>query len=310
MTNETLKFMHRSYIEVAEEPQNENTVDIISALYDKLSSYQPPEDDSEEYDIFLRNLDSSLRIRKKTFALTSMVSDIVFAMIYIAIWANVCHGLDIDINLMARRKALESELTKLLTKDNIHDRFGIRGIVLNNTSEEIRIEKLYLFSSLVINILTKSNRKDYNDFLNWVKNHNDIDTYTKERLYHILDIPFKTDHVKDYIKSPKSNGYQSLHFVLMSEMYSDILPGAEFEVQFRTIEMHQHAANGKYNHLAYKAEIEDDIKAVFRIEDFSKVHFIGFKSYDSIDDDIDGFHYGKTVVNRRISHTLLMQNDV
>ena len=305
MTHETLNYMHRSYLEVVQQPKNENIVDILIDLLDELSEFEPPEEDSEEFDMFLRNLESSIRIRKKTFSLTSLVSDIVFVMMYIALWANNAKGLNIDINIMARRKALESELTKLLKKDSIHDRFGIRGIVLNNDSEEIRIQKLYSFSTYIVNILTKSNRKDYNHFIEWFTRDENIDEYTIERLYHILDLPFKIDHVKDYIANPKDNGYQSLHFVLMTEMYSDTLPGAEFEVQFRTFEMHQHAVNGKYNHTAYKESIESDIKNVFTIDDFSKVHFVGFRSYDSTDDDIDGIHFGKSLFNRRVCNSMM-----
>jgi len=305
MTHETLQFIHRSYLDVIEQPENKNIVDILMDLFDKLSKYEPSEEDSQEFDIFLRNIDSSIRIRRKTFALTSLVSDIVFTIIYIVIWANAEKKLDIDINIMARRKALESELTKLLKKDNIHDRFGIRGIVLNNESEEILIKKLNRFSNYVINILTKSNRKDYNQFTNWIENDENVDDYTKIRLQRILDIPFKIDHLKDYIANPKDNGYQSLHFVLMTEMYSETLPGAEFEVQLRTFEMHQHAVNGKYNHTAYKESIEEELKNVFKIDDFTKVHIIGFRNYDSPDDDIDGIHHGKALFNRRVSDFMI-----
>lgn len=307
MTKETLDFMHRAYIDVAETPKMSSISDILKDLHAKLYAYTPPDEDSDEYDVFLRNIESSIRIRQKTFQMTNMVSDIVFAMIYIAIWTNETKNLGIDVNIIARRKSLESELTKLLEKDEIHDRFGIRGIILNSDVEECCIEKLTIFSKYIHNILTKSNRKDFSDFTTWLEKNSSIDNYTKERLAFLLRVPLKVYNVKDYISFPKENGYQSLHFVLMTEMYSDFLPGAEFEVQLRTLAMHQHAVNGNANHNDYKDSIDANLKHVFFIEDFAKVRIIGFTSYKSIDDDIDGIHHAKQLVNRRVSNSLVIE---
>jgi hypothetical protein len=169
MTQKTLNFLHVAYNEVAETPKTSNIIDILRELLDKLYDYNVPDEDSDEFDVLIRNIETSIRIRQKTFQLTNMVSDIVFVMMYIAIWANKFHVLDIDINIMARRKALESELTKFLEKGEVHDRFGIRGIVLNNDSEDDSVETLKLreFCQYVVNVLTKSNRKDCREFSDW-----------------------------------------------------------------------------------------------------------------------------------------------
>jgi ppGpp synthetase/RelA/SpoT-type nucleotidyltranferase len=306
MTQKTLNFLHVAYNEVAETPKTSNIIDILRELLDKLSDYNVPDEDSEDFDILIRNIETSIRVRQITFPLTTMVSDIVFVMMYIAIWANKHHRLNIDINIMARRKALESELTKFLEKGEVHDRFGIRGIVLNNDSEDDSIEtqKLRFFCQYVVNILTKSNRKDCREFSDWITKSN-LDDFTKQRISYILSIPFKVDRKKDYITDPKPNGYQSLHFVLMIEVYSSIRPGAEFELQFRTNRMHQEAVNGSSKHTLYKEQIDDSIKKVFTIDDFSKVNIVGFTSYNSSDDDIDGIHHAKSLFNRRISSTLV-----
>ena len=91
----------------------------------------------------------------------------------------------------------------------------------------------------------------------------------------------------------------------MIEMYSSIRPGAEFELQFRTNRMHQEAVNGSSKHSVYKERLDDSIKKVFTIDDFSKVNIVGFTSYNSSDDDIDGIHHAKSLFNRRISSTLV-----
>lgn len=58
---------------------------------------------------------------------------------------------------------------------------------------------------------------------------------------------------KDYIKSPKANDYQSLHTVVRDAS------GCAFEVQVRTVEMHQRAEFGAAAHWRYKeSAVEDD----------------------------------------------------
>lgn len=52
---------------------------------------------------------------------------------------------------------------------------------------------------------------------------------------------------KDYIAEPKKNGYRSLHTCIKSK------DGIVFEVQIRTLAMHQHAEGGGAAHWRYKA---------------------------------------------------------
>ena len=53
---------------------------------------------------------------------------------------------------------------------------------------------------------------------------------------------------KDYIAAPKRNGYRSLHLDLRDDN------GEVFEVQIRSVAMHQHAEQGAASHALYKEE--------------------------------------------------------
>lgn len=307
MRQDTLDAIHQAYIAACEYPETHNILDILEKLHDNLLSCDTNPLDQEDFDVFLRNVERSIRIRRKTFEITNLVSDVVFCMMYITIWANEYHYIDLDLNLIARRKSLESELVKFLEKDEVHDRFGVRTILLNQDNEDINIEKLRTFSNYCINIFASRNRKDLNDFTNWVKLNPNINNYTRERLIYILNIPFSFTRYKDYIKNPKSNGYMSIHYSLVVDMYSDVLPGTEIEFQLRTNAMHQAAVNNpEQSHKNYKQKILANHRKVFTIEDFSKVNIIGFTSYNSVDDDIDGIHWYKKIFNRRISKSLVV----
>lgn len=311
LSKKTLGFLHRTYNSVIENQKSQNLIDLLLELQSQLIDYEVPTVDMDEFDDLLRNIETSILTRKKTFAITTFVSNIVLTLMYITIYANECQNIDIDINWLVRRKSLESELTKMLLKSVIHDRFGIRGIVLNKDSEDDSIEtkKLIKLSKFVETILTQSKlrkRNLYSDFLKWVQENPKISEIDKSIIIYILKIPFKVIGKKDYISDPKENHYQSLHLIIQVEMFSEHFPGAEFEMQYRTYRMHQHAENGASSHEKYKKQtIAEDIKKVFKIDDLKKANVIGFTSYNSSEDDIDGLHTAKIVCSRRVSKSLI-----
>ncbi len=97
------------------------------------------------------------------------------------------------------------------------------------------------------------------------------------------------ERIKDYIASPKSNGYQSLHTTIFG-------PGGQlFEIQIRTREMHRTAEHGIAAHWLYKGHDTDGVGgqlAWFRQllelqqESHSAEEFLEFLKVDLYHDEI------------------------
>lgn len=83
-----------------------------------------------------------------------------------------------------------------------------------------------------------------------------------------LIIPGFEDNVKDYIRNPKSNGYQSLHCVVRKT------DGTLFEIQVRTTAMDYRAEFGSASHLPYKI---NKYGAGIKL-DLSKIKINGFQA--------------------------------
>ncbi len=84
---------------------------------------------------------------------------------------------------------------------------------------------------------------------------------------------------KDYIASPKQNGYQSLHTTVIG------LDGEPIEVQIRSQRMHEIAEYGVAAHWAYKEGREDEDAVAKRLE-WIKKHILDF---NSLSEDADSF---------------------
>lgn len=322
MTQQTLDFIHQSYQEALE--KSGNIIQIVENLYNILADAEVPDEDSKAYDAFIDGLRNCLRTRKMTSDITDIVTYITVTIMHIIKWLNITKQIDIDINLHGRRKSLESDLTKLLRKSNqtlsakIRDRFGLRGTLLNQ-NEEVAIDYIYMIHDAIVGILAAKNRRMRKEFSDWVENGSYVNPVNKVVIKEVLSIPFDVDDdsYKDYIKNQKPNGYQSLHFTLTIQPYSNVIPGSQLEIQLRTKKMDEQANIGSASHANYKKYLEEDVDSlddgiqednpllkVFVVDDFSKLHITGFTSYESKEDDSDGIHFSKEYANRRISYTL------
>ena len=328
MNSKTLDLIHRSYQEAV--ANSGNIIQIVQNLYTILENAEVDDVDSRTYDAFIDGLRNCLRIRKMTSEITDTVTYITITIMHIIKWINHSEQIDIDIILHGRRKSLESDLTKLLRKSNktlsakIRDRFGLRGILLNE-SEEQAIEYIYLIEDYITGILAAKNRKMRKHFIEWINTSHSVTPINKVVINQVLKIPFDVDGRKNYIKDQKRNGYESLHFILTIEPYSDVIPGTHLEVQLRTKRMDDVANYGSASHDEYKKYMDEDIDVdtsedsfqednpllnVFVVDDFSKVHIPGFKSYNCKQDDEDGIHFSKEFADRRISETLVPESHI
>lgn len=308
MKRKTLNILHEAYVNAVE--NSSDIMDILDNLLNSLTLIDVStidKKDAIQFDSLIKGIYTSKMVRQETFRLTNLVIDLSTIMSYIVIWLNLTKNMGIDISLSGRRKALETELEKILdySKDKdmacIHDRFGLRGILQNNLPDNKTIPLIIEASDIIVSIITRTNRKNYMEFSRWISENEKIDTLTKQKVNFILDLPFNLTTRKDYINNTKENtSYQSLHYILQLDMFSGYLPGSEFELQMRTLNMHKRALDDNY-----VSNRRQDTKGIFHINDFSNVTIVGFTGYKSLEDDTDGIHFAKELINRRIKPSLI-----
>ena len=313
MTEESLKLLHEAYNEALR--RSTNVLEICENLYTIVDQEKEfPEEDAGIIDSFLDGLRGCINTRKKTFEITNVCTYISIVLMYIVLWHNATKNEMIDISWNARRKGLESELTKLLKKSIeeevssyiVRDRFGLRAIIWNDDGEENNNAKVYTIYENIVGILAGKSRRARREFLTWVEENPRIGVLDKGIiLYMLKEVPFGVESLKDYVKDKKPNGYQTLQFTLSIQMYSELLPGTQLEVQIRTKKMHEEAEKGKASHETYKEGL-GRLSEVFRVEneDFSQLNIPGFTGYQR-DQDVDGVHWSKEFFDRRLSSTLV-----
>lgn len=318
MTEQSLKLLHEAYNEALR--RSTNVLEIVNNLYKIVDEEMDfPESDMPIIDAFIDGLRGCIRTREKTFQITNLAIYINITLMYIILWMNSFNmgNNKIDVSLNARRKGLESELTKLLRKAKneelssyiVRDRFGLRLILWNNEPEEKNVEILREIMKEIDGILCAKNRKARKVFLEWLDGNTKIGILDKKIVkYILLNVPIGIEALKDYVSKPKCNNYQTIQFTLTVQMYSELLPGTQLEVQLRTRKMHEEAEYGKASHAIYKEDEEKELAEVFKVDDFSLINIPGFIGYESREQDVDGIHWSKGFFDRRLSSTLIPEN--
>lgn len=199
------------------------------------------------------------------------------------------HGIILPVSLSKRRKnfiglnqkirltllkALDNPKDKTASLSQILDTLGFRIIVgnKNNTSrdEQDSVDTCYLVLNVVIMffidlgytpIELNFNKAPFNP-----KEHPDV--VLPSNTANVL--PGFEIYVKDYIRYPKKNGYQSLHVVFKTDT------GLSFEIQIRTHAMHYRAEFDKANHDGYNEEKYKRVKIIF---DPLKTNIMGYKAF-------------------------------
>ncbi|MDD6344937.1 MAG: bifunctional (p)ppGpp synthetase/guanosine-3',5'-bis(diphosphate) 3'-pyrophosphohydrolase [Oscillospiraceae bacterium] len=141
-------------------------------------------------------------------------------------------------------------------KDKIAERFR------NETFErepviEGRVKSIYsIYKKVFIN--KRSIDEIYDKYAVRIIVSTKAECYNVFGIIHDMFTPIPT-RIKDYISSPKANGYQSIHTTVIGK------EGIPFEVQIRTFEMHETAEYGIAAHWKYKEGIKGKDKMEQRL---------------------------------------------
>lgn len=270
------------------------------------------EKDRIVFNCFLPSLRQTIRHRKLTMGYTSLVSDLTDFIRYICIWLNSEKGYNVDVKLVSRRKALTSELKKILIKSLEHadepelmfippiirDRFGLR-IILADDNPELLLELV----KIIISILTNTDSDSYIEFIKWLRTVDckfGGEQIPREMLLNFLNYHFNLGNVKNYVTTPKPSTYQSWQGTLTVDATSPNLGGFMFEIQARTAAMHKNAEHGPASHDEYKKEIELKVKGVFEVKDYSG-GIVFYEGPEYPDLDLDGFEVHAEILSRHVS---------
>ena len=301
ITDTTLQIMHNGYEQALANSSSIVGTAIFLKEYLENNREQIPEEDIQSFYSFLDGLEGCIQYRKSTADITDMITYITIAVISIVRWMNSNQDVNLHVDVLARRKSLESDLTKILALScddtavsaNIKDRFGFRVILLDCFEE---LDNLY---KTVIKVLSGQDSVMKKSFLEWYEENGS--PLNKPVLREVLSIPIAIENIKDYTANPKPNGYQSIHIIAQTESYNPFenLRGVPFEIQFRTLDMHLCAEYGASAHYLYKAEIDEKISSVFRLNDYSNSKIPGLSNELDLDGVKKDKEEGKNFCLRR-----------
>lgn len=162
---------------------------------------------------------------------------------------------DVRFVIDGRRKSFISTDNKILklqqdnqSLDLLRDTSGFRIMLFGNNSPEL-ISKCYLImNDIIIHFIKKGLTLCEADPVSQTKNFN-------PSKHPNIFVPSKSEiskdficGIKDYVRFPKENGYQSIHVVFRGST------GECFEIQIRTFDMHLYAESGYAKHSQHKLQ--------------------------------------------------------
>ena len=291
----------------------------------------------KELQLYAAQMATSYEARKNASVSKNLVDDmltLVTYIIYYRIQTDPTFS-NTSVKCYGRIKAFESEAKKTLEhlldgeSPELKDRFGCRINVLNKGLDAIRIVDI-ITNDLIEFFCGYTTPECIQAFIDWIDTNPEIDTETRETLHETMSYNFILDKsdvmrglgdfnpqlhptvivptetlilkeyqygIKNYVITPKDNGYQSVHFVLYMPSYSKVCPGGYFEFQIRTNEMHVYAEHDLASHTMYKINQQkkyDDygVSEAFQL-DSNEISLLGFTLFEdgSCADEI-GFRKG------------------
>lgn len=168
---------------------------------------------------------------------------------------------------------------------DIKDFIGIRIIFFNENTLEDILKCYEVVIKVIENIISKSCLLCQAEALVDADNFDstmfpNIIVPTKDDIESIPNFAKYSFGFKNYIASPKNNGYQSLHAVFKTEK------GNFFEIQFRNLHMHQLAECSSFSHDVYKKDKYKNIKLdINPLKIHTKNYYIDAESKKYIDYD-------------------------
>ena len=152
-------------------------------------------------------------------------------------------------NFIGMNEKIRLFLKKGKSLSTLNDALGFRILVGNGQFDtEESIEACYEILDKVIEFFVNE-KQCYPCEIDGIPKKQEYNSYEGSKIV----IPSKNyipeelrNNVKDYIRFPKANGYQSLHIIFRTTS------GICFEVQIRTQAMHLHAEYGQAEHTGYK----------------------------------------------------------
>lgn len=278
----------------------------------------------KELQLYAAQMETSYESRKNTLIAKKLVDNMLTLATHIIYYRIKTDPefKNTSVKCFGRLKAFESEAKKslehILNEDSpeLKDRFGCRINILNKGLDAIRILDI-ITNDLIEFFCGYTTPEHIQQFLDWIDSNPEIDDETKEILHETIShnfilnkseimrgvgdfdsqkhptviVPSETlilpeyhYGVKNYILTPKDNGYQSVHFVLRMPSYSKIYPGGYFEFQIRTNQMHVYAEHQLASHTMYKAEQQKRYDEFGVAEAFQlnpdEISLLGFTLFD------------------------------